>query len=129
MEVLSGCSPDRRSLSLSMYRIHRVFDNSTAVLIKIAGEVTDSDLIEWTGFLDLLGSWANREIILDFCEVPRISSRALIVLVERFGPNLRLLNCPKAMKNALASFGLSDRLVDNETSAASLKLRRPSDRA
>ena len=108
-----------------MYRIHRVLDSSSAVLIKIAGEVVDADLIEWTGFLDLLASWGNREIVLDFCEVTRISPRALTVLVERLGQNLRLMNCSKVMKSALCSFGLADRVLDSETRSESLKLRRP----
>jgi|RhiMethySRZTD1v2_1073278.scaffolds.fasta_scaffold1618261_2 hypothetical protein len=108
-----------------MYRIHRVFDNSSTVLIKIAGDVLDCDLVDWTGFLNLLGSWGNRDIILDFCEVAHISPLALTVFVDRLSQNVRLINCSQTIKNALCSFGLADRLLDGDTKNESLKLRWP----
>ena len=108
-----------------MYRIQRLFDNSSTVLVRITGEVEEGDLESWTSFLSLLRSWGNCDIILDFSDVFRIASSAVNVLVEHLPHDLYLMNCSPVVANVVSSFGHGHRLLDKESAGSGFRIRCP----
>jgi hypothetical protein len=97
-----------------MYRINRVYQNRSVVLIKLAGQLTDGDVGNWNQFVSDFGSGKQGDVILDFCDVAWISPKAARQLVDGLTKNLLLLNCPTAVKNMACSSGLEAQVLDKD---------------
>jgi hypothetical protein len=106
-----------------MYRISRVFETPSVVIVKIAGRVADTDLEAWRSFLEELrgdelgsrggpGDQPTRWTVLDFCEVSSIGPRAGETLIADLPANVLLLNGPTALKNMATSAGYSSRVLE-----------------
>jgi hypothetical protein len=90
----------------------RVFETSSVVIVKIAGQVTDCDLDGWCDFLKDLESETVRWIVLDFCDTARVDRKAAELLVRNLSKHLLLLNCPTGIKNMADSAGLRGQVLE-----------------
>jgi hypothetical protein len=95
-----------------MYRISRVFETSSVVIVKIAGQVTDFDLDGWSDFLKDLEGETVRWVVLDFCDTARVDRKAAELLVRNLSKHLLLLNCPTGIKNMADSAGLRGQVLE-----------------
>jgi hypothetical protein len=95
-----------------MYRISRVLEMNTMVIVKVAGQVTDSDVAGWSEFLSELVSETMRWIVLDFCDVSRVDQKPAEWLVRVLPEHVLLLNCPVGIKNAVESAGRRNQVLD-----------------
>ncbi|MCU1335662.1 MAG: hypothetical protein JWO19_1243 [Bryobacterales bacterium] len=98
-----------------MYRISRVFETATVAIVKVAGQVTDLDLVGWSDFLMGLDSETTRWIVLDFCDVSRVERNAAELLVQILPKNVLLINCPTVIKNMADSGGLYLQVLEPTT--------------
>jgi hypothetical protein len=95
-----------------MYRISRVLETSSVVIMKIAGQVTDADLTGWSDFMNELECETGRWIILDFCDVSRVDRQPAGALVRDLPIHVLLLNCPMGVKNMADSAGLRSQVLE-----------------
>lgn len=110
-----------------MYRINRVYQNRSVALIKVAGELTDSDLGNWNQFVSELKSGKHCHVILDFCDVAWISPKAARQLVDSLTKNLLLLNCPTAVKNMACSSGFEAQVLEKDRHGVAFAAQLPGD--
>lgn len=96
-----------------MYRISRVFETSCVAIQKIAGQITDCELNEWSDFLQELEGATGRWMVLDFCDVSRVGRKAAEMLVHILPKHVLLLNCPTAIKNMAEARGLSEQVLES----------------
>jgi len=95
-----------------MFRIDKVFENYQTELIKIEGEIKDSDVKDWAESLQAFVSGSPRQIILEFCGAAFISSKAAEILIQHLAANIFLLNCPAAVKNLVHAAGWSASVLE-----------------
>jgi anti-anti-sigma regulatory factor len=95
-----------------MFRIDKVFENYQTELIKVEGEIKDSDAKDWAESLQSIINGSPKQIILDFCDAIFISSKAVEILIQRLGTNIFLLNCPVAVKNLVHAAGWSESVLE-----------------
>jgi len=93
----------------------RVFETSSVVIVKIAGQVTDFDMNGWSDFLKDLEREAVRWIVLDFCDTARVDRKPAELLVRNLSKHLLLLNCPTGIKNMADSAGLRGQVLEPPT--------------
>ena len=98
-----------------MYRISRVFETSSAAIIKIAGQISDFDLNGWSDFLQELDADTGRWIVLDFCDVSRVDRKPAELLVRNLPKHVLLLNGPVGIKNMADSGGLRGQVLEPAT--------------
>ncbi len=95
-----------------MFRIDKVFENGQTEIIKVAGEIKDSDAKDWAESLQAIMNGSPRQAILDFCDVTHLSPRAAEILIQRLRTNIFLLNCPTATKNLVRAAGGSESVLE-----------------
>ena len=95
-----------------MFRIKRIFENDLTVIIKIEGEISDENVLDWKNELRRLIELPEREIILEICYVTFMCSKAVEVLIKLLTKKIFLLNCPTSVSNMLHSAGLSANVLD-----------------
>jgi hypothetical protein len=95
-----------------MFRISRVFETAAVVIVKVSGQIKDSDQAAWPAFLDSLRNETGRWVVLDFSEVTRIEPRATTTLLRRLPETVLLMNCPTDVRNVVESAGLTDQILD-----------------
>lgn len=95
-----------------MFRIDKVFENDQTEIIKIEGEIKDSDAKEWAESLQSIMNGSFRQIILDFCDASFVSSKAVEMFIYQMTQNIFLLNCPTAFKNLVRSAGWSASVLE-----------------
>jgi anti-anti-sigma factor len=95
-----------------MFRIDKVFENDQTEIIKVEGEIKDSDAKDWAESLQSIMNESPRQIILDFCDATFISSKAVEILIHQMTPNIFLLNCPTATKNLVHAAGRSKSVLE-----------------
>ncbi len=107
-----------------MYRISRVLETPSVAIIKIAGQVTDTDLGAWKSFVEELGSEGGFEAepthwtVLDFCDVSSVGRQAAELLIQLLPPNVLLLNGTTAIKNMAASAGHTSQILEPHDAVA-----------
>jgi hypothetical protein len=106
-----------------MFRLNRVFDNGSTVLIKITGEIQEADLEEWIHFLRRLSDWSGCEIILDFCAVAPMTAAAIAALASEPGSNVYFVNGSMSMRAVVTSLGHANRLLDKDSVGTGLPIR------
>lgn len=97
-----------------MYRISRVFETPSVAIVKLAGQIADSEAEAWIVFLKELQREPPRSVVLDFCEVQWVGRKAADILVDLLPKNILLLNCPVGIKNLISSAGYSSQLLETE---------------
>ncbi len=95
-----------------MFRIDKIFENYQTELIKVEGEIKDSDVKDWAESLQAFASGSPKQIILEFCDATFISSKAADILIQRLAANIFLLNCPTAVKNFVHAAGWSESILE-----------------
>ncbi len=95
-----------------MFRIDKVFENDQTAIIKIEGEIKDSDAKDWAESLQPIMNGSPWQIILDFCDATFVSSKAVEILIHQMTPNIFLLNCSTAFKNLVRSAGRSESILE-----------------
>jgi hypothetical protein len=95
-----------------MYRISRVFQTSCVAILKIAGQVTDADLIGWSEFLKQVEKETSRYIVLDFCDVARVDRKPAELLIRTLAKHVLLLNGPTGVKNMADSAGFREQVLE-----------------
>ena len=95
-----------------MFRIDKIFENYQTELIKVEGEIKDSDARDWAESLQSITNGSPKQIILNFCDVTHLSSKAAEILIQRLSTNIFLLNCPTAVKNLLHAAGWSESVLE-----------------
>ena len=95
-----------------MYRMSRVFETSSAVIVKIAGQVTDADATAWTSCLEDLGRETTRWVVLDFCDISRMEAKPAEILIRMLPQQVLLLNCSTCVKNMAESAGLGNQVQE-----------------
>ena len=107
-----------------MYRISRVLETPSVAIIKIAGQVADSDLEAWRSFIEELGSEGGFQVepthwtVLDFCDVWSVGREAAELLIQLLPPNVLLLNGPTAIKNMAVSAGHTSQILEPNNAVA-----------
>jgi hypothetical protein len=97
---------------IAMYRISKVFETSCVAILKIAGQVTDSEAGSWSEFLKELKDETGHFIVLDFCDVSRVEGKAAEAVVQNLPRHILLLNCPVGIKNMADSAGLREQVLE-----------------
>ncbi|MGH7456615.1 MAG: hypothetical protein ACRENG_35025, partial [bacterium] len=77
-----------------MFRIDKIFENYQTELLKVEGEIKDSELKDWAESLQSMMNGSPKQIILDFCDATFVSSKAVEILIHQMTQNIFLLNCP-----------------------------------
>lgn len=95
-----------------MFRIRKIWENDLTSILKIEGEISDSDLSIWAEEVGTLTQDGPRQTVLDCCSVTSISPKALEVLSGRLSGGIYLVNCPVWIKNILHSAGRSKNILD-----------------
>jgi anti-anti-sigma regulatory factor len=95
-----------------MFRIDKVFENYQTALIKVEGEVKESDVKDWAESLQSFTNESPKQIIFDFCDATFISSKAVEILIQRLAANVFLLNSPTAVKNLVHAAGWSESVLE-----------------
>lgn len=95
-----------------MFRIRKIWENNLTLILKIEGEISDSDLSIWAEEVGALTQEGTRQTVLDCCSVTSISPKALEVLSERLSGGIYVVNCPVWVKNILHSAGRSKNILD-----------------
>ena len=95
-----------------MYRMSRVFETSSVTIVKVAGQVTDADARAWTSCLEELGRDSFRWVVLDFCDISRIETKAAEILIRTLPRQVLLLNCSTGIKNMADSAGLGNQVLE-----------------
>lgn len=95
-----------------MYRMSRVLETPSVAIVKIAGQITDSDLSGWADFVREMDCESGRWIVLDFCDVCRVDRKAAALLVETLPKHVLLLNCPIGIRNMADSAGLGSQILE-----------------
>jgi len=90
-----------------MFRIKRIFENDLTVILKIEGEISDENVLDWKNEMSRLIELPDREIIFDICYVTFMCPKAVEVLIKLLTKKIFLLNCPTSVSNMLHSAGLS----------------------
>ena len=95
-----------------MFRIQKTFENTSTLIYKVEGRITDENIDSWLQGIRSLGQESERQIILDFCQLWSISTKALDVLFGTVRDNLFLLNCPMDLRNVLRAAGETTRILE-----------------
>jgi len=95
-----------------MFRITKIFANGSLDIYKIEGKVIDESLQVWMEELNALHRHADRQILLDFCQVWAISAKAMEILVPHLSNGIRVMNPSIDLRNMLHSSGLSSRVLE-----------------
>lgn len=107
-----------------MYRISRVLETPSVAIVKIAGQVADTDLEAWRSFIEELGSEGGLQVepthwtVLDFCDVSSVGHRAAEGLIELLPRHVLLLNVPTAIKNMAVSAGFVSQVLEPNNTVA-----------
>ncbi len=95
-----------------MFRIDKVFENDQTEIIRVEGEIKDSDAKDWAESLQSIMNGASRQIILDFCDATFVSSKAIETLIRQMSQNVFLLNCPTTVQNLVHATGFSKQVLE-----------------
>ena len=95
-----------------MFRIRKLLENDITSILKIEGEISDSDLRFWAEVVGALNQDGVRQTVLDCCSVTSISQKALEILSGRLSGGIYLVNCSVWVKNILNSAGRSKNVLD-----------------
>jgi anti-anti-sigma regulatory factor len=95
-----------------MFRIDKIFENYQTELIKVEGEIKDSDVKDWAESLQAFVGGSPKQIILDFCDVTFICSKTVEILIQHLAANIFLLNCPAAVKNLVHAAGWPESILE-----------------
>jgi len=95
-----------------MFRITKIYENNLTSIIKIEGEISDENVLDWKNEISRLTDLPEREIILEICYVTFMSPKAVKVLIKLLTRKIFLLNCPTSVSNMLHSAGLSANVLD-----------------
>lgn len=95
-----------------MFRIDKVFENYQTELIKVEGEIRESNMQDWAESLQSCTNGSPKQIIFDLCDATFISSKAVEILIQRLAANVFLLNSPTAVKNLVHSAGWSQNILE-----------------
>jgi len=109
-----------------MYRISRIFQTSCVAILKIAGQVADSEVEGWSDFLKELAGETGHFIVLDFCDVSRVDRKPAELLVRTLPKHVLLLNCPTGIKNMADSAGFRQQVLEPTAGENSCFLNRNS---
>ncbi len=90
-----------------MFRITKIYENNLTSIIKIEGEISDENVLDWKNEISRLPDLPEREIILEICYVTFMCPKAVKVLIKLLTKKIFLLNCPTSVSNMLHSAGLS----------------------
>jgi anti-anti-sigma regulatory factor len=97
-----------------MFRINKIFENYQTEIIKVEGEIKDSDAKDWAASLQSIMNESPRQIILDFCDATFVSSKAVEILIRQMTQNIFLLNCPTAVKNLVHAAGRPESVLEQD---------------
>jgi|GEM_PF-2173881 len=95
-----------------MFRISSVFETSSVVITKVAGQISDAELDSWSDFLASLAADPNRWLVLDFGDVSQVGPLSAERLIQSLPANVLLLNCPTGIKNMADSKGLCQQVLE-----------------
>ena len=95
-----------------MFRIKKIYENNLTSIIKIEGEISDENVLDWKNEISRLIELPEREIIFEICYVTFMSPKAVKVLIKLLTKKIFLLNCPTSVSNMLHSAGLSANVLD-----------------
>ncbi len=95
-----------------MFRIKKIYENNLTSIIKIEGEISDENVLDWKNEISRLIELPEREIIFEICYVTFMSPKAVKVLIKLLTEKIFLLNCPTSVSNMLHSAGLSANVLD-----------------
>ncbi|NIR47619.1 hypothetical protein GWO43_04115 [candidate division KSB1 bacterium] len=95
-----------------MFIIRKMFKNDLTLILKIEGAITERNFVIWSNEISYLIKRADRQIILEFCEVTSLIPKAVNILIELITNDMYLLNCPIFAKNMLHSAGLAKNVLD-----------------
>lgn len=94
-----------------MYRINKVFENESTILVRIEGSFTSEEQ-SWSQYLDEMLQEAERNVFIDLSEATFSNEKEMRWLVERMKTNVFLVNSPIPMKDFLRGTPLSGNLLD-----------------
>ena len=96
-----------------MFRIKKIFENDLTIIWKIEGEISNDRLQFWVDEMNHLITNAEKQVILDMCDVTSMAPTPVQRLMDVITKNVYLLNCPTFVKNMLQSAGLSGHVLDS----------------
>lgn len=96
----------------SMFRAKNVYSSSATTIIKIEGEIRESDIEPWAEVMAELKHSSGCELVLDFSSVGFMTPRAVSVLQQHINDNMYLLNCSSLVRNMLQTTGLNKNVLD-----------------
>jgi anti-anti-sigma regulatory factor len=95
-----------------MFRITKIFSNSSLDIYKIEGKITDESLQVWTEELNALQKPMDRKLIFDFSQVWSISAKAIEILMAHLTNGTQIMNPGMDVRNMLHTAGLSARVLE-----------------
>ena len=94
-----------------MFRITKIFDDSSLTIYRIEGKIGDESLQIWTDELHALPKPPGHKLILDFCHVWSIDGKAVEILMTSLSNDFQVMNPSMEIRNRLHAAGLSDRVL------------------
>ena len=88
-----------------MFRIKKSFENDFTVIFNVEGEVKDERVDDWTKEISEIVKAHSGQVILNFCRVSYIGSKAMRVLSLVVHSGVYIMNSSGYMKNLLQAQG------------------------
>jgi hypothetical protein len=95
-----------------MFRITKIFANSSLEIYRVEGKVTDDGLQIWTEELNAFYRSVDRHILLDFCRVWAMSARAMAILTTQLAGHICVMNPNIDLRNMLHAAGLAAKVLE-----------------
>ena len=98
--------------NLMYQEFSRVFETSAVAIVKVTGQVKNSDIEAWSDFLNELVCTDGGWVVLDFSDVSRMGQKAVAMLVDLLPQQVLLLNCPpRNSRKSMDSAGFSRQVL------------------
>ena len=95
-----------------MFRITKIFENSSLSIFKVEGKIADENLLPWTDELWNLLKQADRQLILDLSQVWSMNPKAIGMLMPHLARGMKVMNPGVEVRNMLHAAGLSSKVLE-----------------
>ena len=93
------------------FRIRKVFEQDGFSIIKVEGDISTENFLEWSEKLKQVLAETPLPIVLDFSSVGFLTPRAVDLFQGLLRPHMYMFNLPSSTKNIMESAGLSQHII------------------
>ena len=102
---------DISTQSRPFFRIRKVFEQESFSIIKVEGDISTENFLEWSDKLKQVLANTPLPIILDFSSVGFLTPRVVDLFQGLLKPHMYMFNLPNSTKNVMESSGLRRHII------------------